>query len=84
MNHVHEMKASTRGYSVRTEGTEVVGGGYPGRGSTTSLTSLPSRNTKRFFSTAKKQKSDLCSCGIKSPIHTVGFHEAVINGGAAI
>lgn len=40
---------------------------------------------KRFheacFTEAQKQKSDICRCAILSPQHTVGYHEAVVEGG---
>lgn len=31
----------------------------------------------------KKRKSDLCGCGIKSPMHTVGYHEALMRAHGA-
>lgn len=37
------------------------------------------------FPTAEKNKKDLsqlCGCGIKAPVHTIGFHEAVIKSTA--
>lgn len=34
-----------------------------------------------IFPATKKTKSDLCDCAIKAPVHTIGYHDAIVEAG---
>lgn len=85
---MHDLKAGTRlveGPGGCEEQTPEVGeGGCPARVGSTTPTTLSRENRKRYFPQTKKTKSSLCDCGIKSPVHTVGYHDAILRVGGTI